>query len=55
MKDIQTQYERLLTEGLIANATTDVEKRELFRKLAQHYSVLAAEVEKAIAARAFKP
>jgi hypothetical protein len=46
------QLESLQTEAsecaLIADLSTDKAKRELFAKLAQHYSVLAAEVRKAI-------
>lgn len=53
MKDMQAQLEKLLTEasecGLIANLATDPVKRELFTKLAEHYSVLASEVKRAIA------
>ena len=52
MKDMQAQLEKLRTEAaeceLIANLTTDKAKQELFTKLAQHYKVLAFEVERAI-------
>ena len=52
MKDMQAQLEKLRTEAaeceLIANLTTDKAKQELFTKLAQHYKVLASEVERAI-------
>ena len=52
MKDMQAQLEKLRTEAaeceLIANLTTDNAKQELFTKLAQHYKVLAFEVERAI-------
>ncbi len=52
MKDMMQQLEKLQTEAsecaLIADLTTDKAKRELFAKLSEHYSVLAAEVRKAI-------
>ena len=52
MKDMQVQLERLLNEAsecaLIAKLATDNAKRELFAKLAEHYNVLAAEVQRAI-------
>jgi hypothetical protein len=53
MKDMQAQLEKLQTEAsecaLIASLATDKKKRDLFAKLAEHYSVLAAEVQRAIA------
>ena len=56
MKDMQVQLEKLLSEAsecaLIAGLATDKSKRELFSKLAEHYKVLAAEVQKAIAGAA---
>ena len=52
MKDMQAQLEKLRTEAseceLIANLATDKTKRELFTKLAEHYKVLASEVERVI-------
>jgi hypothetical protein len=55
MKDMKTHLERLrvqMTEcELIRDLATDNEKRELFNKLAQHFETLAAELERAIAAR----
>ncbi len=52
MQDMKAQLEKLLIEAsecaLIAKSTTDEAKRELFEKLAEHYSVLAAEIKKAI-------
>ena len=52
MKDMRTQLEKLLTEAsecaLISNLATDSAKRELFAKLAEHYTVLASEVKAAI-------
>ena len=55
MKDMQSQMEKLLTEAsecaLIASLATDKIKQELFGRLAEHYRVLAAEVQKAILAR----
>ncbi|WP_038967560.1 hypothetical protein [Bradyrhizobium diazoefficiens] len=53
MKDMQAQLERLRTDAaecaLIRDLATDPKKRELFRKLADHLTVLASEVEHAIA------
>ncbi|MEY9131851.1 hypothetical protein ABIE79_003318 [Bradyrhizobium diazoefficiens] len=53
MKDMQAQLERLRTDAvecaLIRDLATDPKKRELFRKLADHLTVLASEVERAIA------
>jgi len=50
MKDMQAHLEKLRTETaeceMIAKLAT--EKHELFSKLAQHYKVLASEVERAI-------
>ena len=52
MKEMKVQLEKLLIEAsecaLIAKLATDKAKRELFAKLAEHYGVLAAEVQKAI-------
>jgi hypothetical protein len=53
MKDMQVQLEMLRNEAAkcsrLAKLATDKSKRNLFEKLAQHYSVLASEVQKAIA------
>lgn len=47
------QLEKLLEQAAecarIASKATDAAKQELFARLAQHFSVLASEVEKAIA------
>jgi len=52
MKDMLVQLEMLRTEAAncsqLARLATDQVKRELFTKLAQHYAVLAGEVQKAI-------
>jgi hypothetical protein len=52
MKDMQAQLEKLRTDAaecaLIRDLATDPKKRELFARLADHLSVLAAEVERAI-------
>jgi hypothetical protein len=52
MKDMQTHLEKLRNQTAecetIAKLTTDNEKRDLFTKLAQHYNVLASELERAI-------
>lgn len=53
MKDMQAQLEKLRTHAaecaLIRDLASDAKKRELFSRLADHLSVLAAEVERAIA------
>ena len=52
MKDIQEHLEKLRTQiaecEMIRDLATVPAKRELFGRLAEHYKVLAAEVEKAI-------
>ena len=52
MRDMHVQLEKLRVEAanceLIGKLATEAVKRELFAKLAQHYNVLAAEVQKAI-------
>ncbi|TWC07420.1 hypothetical protein FBZ93_101713 [Bradyrhizobium macuxiense] len=54
MQDMLTHLEKLRTDAaecaLIRDLATDVRKRELFSKLAEHLSALAAEVESTIAA-----
>ncbi|WFU44729.1 hypothetical protein QA640_21100 [Bradyrhizobium sp. CB82] len=53
MKDMRAHAEKLRTEAaecaLIRDLATDPEKRELFRRLAEHLDVLASEVERALA------
>ena len=53
MKDMQAQLEKLRTDAaecaLIRDLATDPKKRELFTRLADHLTVLASEVERAIA------
>ncbi|MDI3563923.1 hypothetical protein [Bradyrhizobium sp. Arg816] len=52
MKDMQAQSEKLRVDAaecaLIRDLATDRKKRELFTRLADHLSVLAAEVERAV-------
>jgi hypothetical protein len=54
MKDMQIHLEKLRVQisecELIRDLATDKAKRELFSKLAEHFKVLAAEVERAVAA-----
>jgi hypothetical protein len=56
MRDMQVQLEKLRTDAadcdLISKMATDPAKRELFARLAEHYKILALEVERAIASRA---
>jgi hypothetical protein len=53
MKDMQAHLEKLRSDaaecGLIGNLATNLEKKELFARLAEHLTVLASEVERAIA------
>jgi hypothetical protein len=53
MKDLQAQLENLRADAaecaLIRDLATDPKKRELFTRLADHLTVLASEVEHAIA------
>ena len=52
MKGLQPHLEKLLSEAvqceIIAKRATDEAKRELFTRLAEHYTVLASEVERVI-------
>lgn len=52
MKDLQAHLEKLRMEAadceMIARLATDKIKQQLFIKLAEHYRVLAAEVERAM-------
>ena len=52
MKDMQTHLEKLRTQiaecELIRDLATDRAKRDLFNKLAEHFKVLANELEQAI-------
>ncbi len=53
MKDMQAHLEKLRSDAaecaLIRNLATNLEKKELFTRLAEHLTVLASEVERAIA------
>jgi len=53
MKDMQAQLDKLRTDAaecaLIRDLATAPKKRELFTRLAGHLTVLASEVERAIA------
>ena len=55
MNDVQTRLEALRSDAaeckLISDLATDLQKQELFARLAEHLSVLASEVERAIAAK----
>jgi hypothetical protein len=52
MRDMRAHLETLRTETadceMIARLATDKAKQELFTKLAEHYRVLASEVERAM-------
>jgi hypothetical protein len=53
MKDMEAQLERLRLDAedcaLISRLATDLNKQELFARLAKHLATLASEVERAIA------
>jgi len=55
MEDMRAHLEKLRIDAkecaLIGKLATDVQKRELFSRLADHLEVLASEVERAIAAK----
>ena len=55
MKDMEAHLEKLLTDAeecaLISKLATDMAKRELFARLAEHLKMLAGEVERAIRER----
>ena len=52
MKDMQVHLEKLRMQAaeceMISDSATDKTKRGLFAKLARHFEVLTAEVERAI-------
>jgi hypothetical protein len=56
MQDMKAHLEKLRADAaecaLISDRATGTLKRDLFKRLAQHLSVLADEVERAIAAKA---
>jgi anaerobic glycerol-3-phosphate dehydrogenase len=56
MRDMQEQLENLRKDAAdcrsISDLATDLKKRELFARLSDHLSVLASEVERAMAATA---
>jgi hypothetical protein len=55
MEDMTAHLEKLRIDAedcaLISKLATDMQKRELFARLADHLGVLASEVERAIAAK----
>ena len=58
MQDMRTHLEKLRRDAaeceLISGLATEKAKRDLFARLAEHLSVLAAEVERAISAQLAK-
>jgi hypothetical protein len=54
MKDMQVHLEKLRVQvaecEMIRDLATDAKKRELFGRLAEHFKVLAAEIEKTMGA-----
>ena len=55
MKDMMAHLEKLRIDAedcaLISKLATDMQKRELFARLAEHLSLLASEVERAMATK----
>jgi hypothetical protein len=55
MQDMRVHLEKLRADAaecaLIRDLATDIKKRELFARLAEHLSLLASEVEAAISAK----
>jgi hypothetical protein len=55
MEDMTAHLEKLRIDAedcaLISKLATDLKKRELFARLAEHLGLLASEVERAIAAK----
>ena len=55
MQDLMAHLEKLRIDAedcaLISKLATDMQKRELFARLAEHLGVLASEVERAMATR----
>jgi hypothetical protein len=55
MEDMTAHLEKLRIDAedcaLISKLATDLQKRELFARLAEHLGLLASEVERAIAAK----
>ena len=55
MQDMKASVEKLLAEAefaaQIASSATDVQKRELYERLADHFRRLAGEIEKVMADR----
>jgi hypothetical protein len=53
MKDMRAHLEKLRAQisecEMIRDLATDRKKRELFARLAEHFKVLASEIEKAMA------
>jgi hypothetical protein len=54
MKDLQEQLEKLRTGAAecksVRDLSTDLQKQELFARLAEHLDFLASEIERVIAA-----
>jgi hypothetical protein len=59
MKDMEQHLQKLRADAeecsMISKLATDHQKRELFARVAEHLSVLASEVERAIASKTITP
>jgi len=59
MKDMEQHLQKLRADAeecsMISKLATDRQKRELFARVAEHLSVLASEVERAIASKTITP
>jgi hypothetical protein len=55
MQDLEFHLEKLLRDAaeckLISDLSTDKDKQGLFARIAEHYEMLAAEIQRAIAER----
>ena len=53
MQDLKAHLEKLLRDAaeckLISDLSTDKDKQSLFARISEHYEMLAAEIERAIA------
>ena len=54
MRDMQAQLDKLRADAAECTLIRDLAKRDLFTRLAEHYSVLANEVARAIEAQTSK-
>ena len=55
MQDLEVHLEKLRREAaecrLISDLSTDLDKRNLFARIAEHYEMLGSEIERALAGK----